>query len=133
MINLTFETFDEMVAFAGQILGTQTEKVVAAPTASVQQPTQPVTPQAPTAPVVQQPTAPVVQQPTAPVTPQAPTQMPTYSIDQIAVGAIQLKDAGRLGEFQQLLARFGVAALTQLQPAQLPEIAAELQKMGVKL
>jgi hypothetical protein len=59
--------------------------------------------------------------------------MPTYSIDQIAVGAIQLKDAGRLGEFQQLLARFGVAALTQLQPAQLPEIAAELQKMGVKL
>ena len=149
MINLTFETFDEMVAFAGQILGTQTEKVVAAPTASVQQPTQPVTPQAPTvpvvqqptapvvqqptAPVVQQPTAPVVQQPTAPVTPQAPTQMPTYSIDQIAVGAIQLKDAGRLGEFQQLLARFGVAALTQLQPAQLPEIATELQKMGVKL
>ena len=125
MINLTFETFDEMVAFAGQILGTQTEKVVAAPTASVQQPTQPVTPQAPTAPVVQQPTAPVVQQ--------APTQMPTYSIDRIAVGAIQLKDAGRLGEFQQLLARFGVAALTQLQPAQLPEIAAELQKMGVKL
>ena len=125
MINLTFETFDEMVAFAGQILGTQTEKVVAAPTASVQQPTQPVTPQAPTALVVQQPTA--------PVTPQAPTQMPTYSIDQIAVGAIQLKDAGRLGEFQQLLARFGVAALTQLQPAQLPEIAAELQKMGVKL
>jgi hypothetical protein len=114
MINLTFETFDEMVAFAGQILSTQTEKVVAAP---VQQPTQPVIPQAPT----------------APVTPQAPTQMPTYSIDQIAVGAIQLKDAGRLGEFQQLLARFGVAALTQLQPAQLPEIAAELQKMGVKL
>ena len=137
MINLTFETFDEMVAFAGQILGTQTGKAVATPTASVQ-PQTPVTPQAPvvqqpTAPVVQQPTAPVVQQPTAPVTPQAPTQMPTYSIDQIAVGAIQLKDAGRLGEFQQLLARFGVAALTQLQPAQLPEIAAELQKMGVKL
>lgn len=124
MINLTFDTFDEMVAFAGQILGTQSGKAVATPTASVQ-PQTPVTPQAPTAPVVQQPTA--------PVTPQAPTQMPTYSIDQIAVGAIQLKDAGRLGEFQQLLARFGVAALTQLQPAQLPEIAAELQKMGVKL
>lgn len=129
MINLTFETFDEMVAFAGQILGTQTEKVVAAPTASVQQPTPPVIPQAPTAPTTS--VAPV--HPQAPITPQAPTQMPTYSIDQIAVGAIQLKDAGRLGEFQQLLARFGVAALTQLQPAQLPEIAAELQKMGVKL
>ncbi len=142
MINLTFETFDEMVAFAGQILGTQTGKAVAVPvvqntaTGTVVAPTEPI-PQAPvtqpTAPVVQQPTAPVVQQPTAPVTPQAPVQMPTYSIDQIAVGAIQLKDAGRLGEFQQLLARFGVAALTQLQPAQRPEIAAELQKMGVKL
>lgn len=136
MINLTFETFDEMVAFAGQILGTQTGKAVAVPvvqntaTGTVAAPTEPIT----QAPVVQQPTAPVSQATTvAPVTPQAPTQMPTYSIDQIAVGAIQLKDAGRLGEFQQLLARFGVAALTQLQPAQLPEIATELQKMGVKL
>ena len=127
MINLTFETFDEMVAFAGQILGTQTGKAVAEPVA---QNTVTGTVVAPTEPI---PQAPVVQQPTAPVTPQAPTQMPTYSIDQIAVGAIQLKDAGRLGEFQQLLAKFGVAALTQLQPAQLPEIAAELQKMGVKL
>jgi hypothetical protein len=127
MINLTFETFDEMVAFAGQILGTQTGKAVVEPVA---QNTVTGTVVAPTEPI---PQAPVVQQPQAPVTPQAPTQMPTYSIDQIAVGAIQLKDAGRLGEFQQLLARFGVAALTQLQPAQLPEIAAELQKMGVKL
>jgi len=124
MINLTFETFDEMVAFAGQILGTQTGKAVAVP---VVQNTATDTAVAPTKPI---PTTPVTQ---APVTPQAPTQMPTYSIDQIAVGAIQLKDAGRLGEFQQLLARFGVAALTQLQPAQLPEIATELQKMGVKL
>lgn len=120
MINLTFETFDEMVVFAKQILGSQTD--VTAPTQVNIKPSMPVTPGVPT-----------VQQPQAPVTPQAPTQMPTYSIDQIAVGAIQLKDAGRLGEFQQLLARFGVAALTQLQPSQLPEIAVELQKMGVKL
>lgn len=134
MINLTFETFDEMVAFAGQILGTQTGKAAVAPvvrnttTGTVVTPTEPI----PTAPVTQATTVASVQ-PQALVTPQAPTQMPTYSIDRIAVGAIQLKDAGRLGEFQQLLAKFGVAALTQLQPAQLPEIAAELQKMGVKL
>ncbi len=128
MINLTFETFDEMVVFAGQILGTQTERAVVVP---VVQNTTTDTTVAPTKPIPQAPVTP--QAPTAPVTPQAPTQMPTYSIDQIAVGAIQLKDAGRLGEFQQLLARFGVAALTQLQPTQLPEIAAELQKMGVKL
>lgn len=121
MINLTFETFDEMVAFAKQILGNQTAVVEPVSTHTDIKPSMPVIPEVP-----------AVQQPDS-VTPQAPTQMPTYSIDQIAVGAIQLKDAGRLGEFQQLLARFGVAALTQLQPAQLPEIAAELQKMGVKL
>lgn len=121
MINLTFETFDEMVVFAKQILGSQTD--VTAPAQVNIKPSMPVIPES------MGPT----RQSQAPVTPQAPTQMPTYSIDQIAVGAIQLKDAGRLGEFQQLLAKFGVAALTQLQPAQLPEIAAELQKMGVKL
>lgn len=126
MINLTFETFDEMVAFAKQILGNQI--AVNAPAQENIKPSMPVIPEMP---AVQQPQTPVT--PQVPVTPQTPTQMPTYSIDQIAVGAIQLKDAGRLGEFQQLLARFGVAALTQLQPAQLPEIAAELQKMGVKL
>lgn len=126
MINLTFETFDEIVAFAKQILGNQI--AVNAPAQENIKPSMPVIPEMP---AVQQPQTPVT--PQVPVTPQTPTQMPTYSIDQIAVGAIQLKDAGRLGEFQQLLARFGVAALTQLQPAQLPEIAAELQKMGVKL
>ena len=125
MINLTFETFDEMVVFAKQILGNQTAVGASVSTHTDIKPSMPIIPEVP---AVQQPNsvAPTQQS-------QAPTQMPTYSIDQIAVGAIQLKDAGRLGEFQQLLARFGVAALTQLQPAQLPEIATELQKMGVKL
>ena len=131
MINLTFETFDEMVVFAKQILGNQTAVGASVSTHTDIKPSMPVIPEVP---AVQQPNSVApTQQSQAPVTPQAPTQMPTYSIDQIAVGAIQLKDAGRLGEFQQLLARFGVAALTQLQPAQLPEIAVELQKMGVKL
>lgn len=131
MINLTFETFDEMVVFAKQILGNQIAIEAPVSTHTDIKLSMPVIPEMPT---TQQPDSVVpTQQSQAPATPQAPTQMPTYSIDQIAVGAIQLKDAGRLGEFQQLLARFGVAALTQLQPAQLPEIAAELQKMGVKL
>jgi hypothetical protein len=70
--------------------------------------------------------------PSTPVTQTVPTQIPTYNIDQIAVATMQLKDSGRLEEFRQLLARFGVAALTQLQPNQLPELVVELQKMGVK-
>ena len=71
--------------------------------------------------------------PSTPVTQTIPTQIPTYNIDQIAVAAMQLKDSGRLEEFRQLLARFGVTTLTQLQPNQLPELVVELQKMGVKL
>ena len=109
MINLTFETYEEMITFAKQILEGS---------------------QAPVAPVAAQ--APVAV-PSTSVTQTVPTQIPTYNIDQIAVAAMQLKDSGRLEEFRQLLARFGVAALTQLQPDQLPELAVELQKMGVKL
>lgn len=128
-ISLQFDGYDEFTKYMGRfaeithLLKGETGKA----TIQVQMPEEvSATPQAPVTPQV-----PVT--PQAPVTPQVPTQMPTYSIDQIAVGAIQLKDAGRLGEFQQLLAKFGVAALTQLQPSQLPVIAAELQKMGVKL
>ena len=111
MINLTFETYEEMITFAKQIL-----KGFSTP--------QPAQTQVPIANTVQ------AQPPTTPV---APTLMPTYTVDQIAVAAMQLKDSGRLEEFRQLLAKFGVAALTQLQPNQLPELAADLQKIGVKL
>ncbi len=108
-ISIEVNSFEELQELAMRVIGSQVERP------------QTATPEPTTAQVA------------APEPAAAPAQMPTYTVDQIAVGAIQLKDAGRLGEFQQLLARFGVAALTQLQPAQLPEIAAELQKMGVKL
>lgn len=121
MINLTFETYEEMITFAKQILeGSQAPVVAQAPVAA-QAPV--VIPSIPTTNTV----------PPTPVTQTVPTQIPTYNIDQIAVAAMQLKDSGRLEEFRQLLARFGVAALTQLQPNQLPELVVELQKMGVKL
>ena len=113
MINLTFETYEEMITFAKQILeGSQAPVAAQAPAAIPSFPN----------------TA-----PSTPVTQTVPTQIPTYNMDQIAVAAMQLKDSGRLEEFRQLLARFGVAALTQLQPNQLPELVVELQKMGVKL
>ena len=115
MINLTFETYEKMITFAKQILeGSQAPAAAPAP---VTIPSFPATNTVPSTPVTQT----------------VPTQIPTYNIDQIAVAAMQLKDSGRLEEFRQLLARFGVAALTQLQPNQLPELVVELQKMGVKL
>ena len=113
-MELRFNSLEEVANFARICLGLSDQTTA---------PTAPVTPVAPTAPVT----------PVAPTAPVAPTQLPTYTIEQIAVAAVQLKDAGRLGEFQQLLAKFGVAALTQLAPERLPELAAELQKMGVRL
>jgi len=127
MINLTFETYEEMITFAKQILeGSQAPVAVPAAQAPVAVPAA----QAPVA-VPSFPTTNTT--PSTPVAQTVPTQIPTYNIDQIAVAAMQLKDSGRLEEFRQLLARFGVAALTQLQPNQLPELVVELQKMGVKL
>lgn len=123
MINLTFETFDEMVAFAGQILGTQTEKVVAAPTASVQQPTQPVTPQAPTAPTTT--VAPETDAPTKPI----PTQGVKYTMADLAEAAADLMDTNLEG-LRELLNSFGVEALPKLPEDKYPEFAAGLRALG---
>ena len=131
-MELRFNSLEEVANFARTCLGLSDQTT--APTAPVTPvaPTAPVTPVVPVTPAA--PVTPVVPvTPAAPVAPVAPTQLPTYTIEQIAVAAVQLKDAGRLGEFQQLLAKFGVAALTQLAPERLPELAAELQKMGVRL
>ena len=123
MINLTFETFDEMVAFAGQILGTQTEKVVAAPTASVQQPTQPVTPQAPTAPNTS--VAPETDTSTKPI----PTQGVKYTMADLAEAAADLMDTN-LDGLRDLLNSFGVEALPKLPEDKYPEFAAGLRALG---
>ena len=79
--------------------------------------------------------APVVHAP-APVTqpsPMAPTAPVTYTVEQLAAAAMQLKDQNRLPDLQALLAQFGVMALTQLKPEQLNPFAAALQGLGVKL
>lgn len=105
-------------------------------------PVTPVTPVAPVTPATSAmsqpalvaPTAPVA--PTTPVAPQpapAPTTSATFTVEQLATAAMQLKDQGRIGELQTLLAQFGVASLVQLSPEQLPIFAQSLQALGVKL
>lgn len=126
MINLTFETFDEMVAFAGQILGTQTEKAVAASTASVQQPTPPVTPQTPTAPVTQ---ATTVASETDTSTKPIPTQGVKYTMADLAEAAADLMDTN-LDGLRDLLNSFGVEALPKLPEDKYPEFAAGLRALG---
>lgn len=101
--------------------------------AVVTQPAPAPTPAAPTTP------APVIPSPVAPVptpaqpSPMAPTAPVTYTVEQLAAAAMQLKDQNRLPDLQTLLAQFGVMALTQLKPEQLNPFAAALQGLGVKL
>jgi len=56
-----------------------------------------------------------------------------YSMEQIAVAATQLMDAGRRGELVSLLATFGVQALTALPKEQYGTFATQLRAMGVKI
>ncbi|GIN37823.1 hypothetical protein [Heyndrickxia oleronia] len=86
----------------------------------------------PTAPVQQPPVqqqAPVQQQQQQTV----PTTAPTYTMDQLAVAATQLVDANRRDELLQLLASFGVQALTQLPQEQYGAFATKLRELGAKI
>lgn len=95
-----------------------------------QQPTpaqQPVQQPAPFQPV-QQPTP--VQQPVQPL----PTTAPSYTLEQLSLAAARgLMDTGRQAELMQLLAKYGIQALTQLSKAQYGAFATDLRALGCKI
>lgn len=100
-----------------------------APAAPVNPTPAPVAPVAPTAPVpTEQPAAPVAQAPAA-----VPVTAPTYTLDQIARAGASLVDAGKMEQLLALLARYGVAAVTQLQPDQFGVFATELRALGAQI
>ena len=79
-----------------------------------------------------------VAQPTPTPEPQTPvvavpTAAPTYTMEQLAVAATQLVDAGRREELVQLLQQFGVQALTALPKEQYGAFATALRQMGAKV
>lgn len=78
---------------------------------------------------VNQPGQPVQQTPPAPV----PTTAPTYTMDQLAVAATQLVDAGKRDQLVQLLQSFGAQALLQLPKEQYGAFATKLREMGAKI
>ena len=107
----------------------------AAPTETVANPTVPVSaPQ--TAPVAQN--AHNVSYPTpdanaAPAAQAVPTAAPQYTLDMIAKAGTALIDAGKMAELSALLAKYGVEALTTLDPAHYGAFAAELRAMGASI
>ena len=105
-----------------------------APTEAVANPTVPVSaPQ--TAPVAQNtqnvscPTPDVAPAPA----PAVPTAAPQYTLEMIAKAGTALIDAGKMNELSALLARYGVEALTTLDPAHYGTFAAELRAMGAAI
>lgn len=137
-ITATFESIEEIKAFAGLFSGQADVPAQAAvPTASAA-PTlaaAPSTPVAPTAPMyTPAPTAPVQSPaPAAPVQAAVPTSTPQYKLDDLATAAMTLMDSGRQADLQGLLARFGVEALPALPPAQYGAFATALREMGAQI
>ena len=66
--------------------------------------------------------------PTVPV-----TGAPTYTLDQISRAGASLVDAGKMQQLLELLGRYGVQAVTQLQPDQYGVFATELRTLGAQL
>lgn len=86
----------------------------------------PVPAPAPAAPA--QTVAPTNPAPAVPV-----TTAPTYTLDQIAKAGASLVDAGKMEQLLALLAKYGVQAVTQLQPDQYGVFATELRTLGAQL
>lgn len=112
-------------------------------------PTAPAAPAVPTTPVAPAPAAapttpPVASAPaavptatpaapTAPAAPSVPVTAPTYTLDQIAKAGASLVDAGKMEQLLGLLTKYGVQAVTQLNPDQYGTFATELRALGAQI
>ena len=114
MINLTFETFDEMVVFAKQILGNQI--AVNAPAQENIKPSMPVIPEVP-----------AVQRPES--VGAIPTQGVVYTLSDLASAAGELMESN-LDGLRSLLESFGVDSLPKLPEDKYSEFAAGLRALG---
>ncbi len=79
--------------------------------------------------------APVAQAPIAqaPIAPAVPTGAPTYTLEMIARAGTALVDAGKMDALCGLLAKYGVEALTALDPAQYGNFANDLRALGAQI
>lgn len=144
MINLSFESYEEMQGFAKKLLigsdQDQPAQTVVVEPVGISAPVQ-------TVPVTQQPTAPVVnpvpQVSPVNVVPQtaaetvAPAQVQVsttaYALEDIAKAAMTLMDAGKQTQLQELLAGYGVGSLPELPKEQYGNFATALRGLGAAI
>ena len=104
------------------------EKQTEAKDAAQQAPVNPM--QATGAPLSATPAQTVVPVANVPVASAVPTGAPTYTLDMIARAGAALVDAGKMDALCGLLAKYGVEALTALDPAQYGNFANDLRALG---
>lgn len=85
------------------------------------------------APVAQAPIAQAPVMPQQPAAPAVPTGAPTYTLEMIARAGTALVDAGKMDALCGLLAKYGVEALTALDPAQYGNFANDLRALGAQI
>lgn len=97
-------------------------------------------PKAPKAPTVQVTPLPADPAPTQTVTPSVnpvastvPTSAPQYTVEMLANAGTTLVDAGKMPELLQLLADFGVNAITDLKPETYGAVAGKLRALGAQI
>lgn len=143
MINVTFETLDEMLTFANRVAGLGQTGPGPIPKQESAAAT-PATPVTTIAPVQQAPAAPAMTAPiqtqAAPVTPPATppvapvqTSAPSYTMDDLTKAAVMLMDSGRQADLLNLLAQFGVEALPALPQEQYGAFATALRGLGAQI
>jgi hypothetical protein len=104
---------------------------------SVEQVVQPTTAAAPqqTAPAPQ-PQAQTIPMPQAPTPAQQTTAQPqqkALTLNDIATAGARLVDQGKMQQVIELLGKYGVQAITQLQPTQFDAFAGELRALGAAI
>ena len=107
------------------------EKQTEAKDAAQQAPVNPM--QATGAPLSATPAQTVVPVANVPVASAVPTGAPTYTLDMIARAGAALVDAGKMDALCGLLAKYGVEALTALDPAQYGNFANDLRALGAQI
>jgi len=141
-VNVNVTGLDSIVAILGKLVSAIPETTVTTAAPLVQ------APQVQQAPVQQQsiqqapvqqaqaqqfPQQQIQQAQQASPQPLVPTVPATYTIEQLALAATQLMDAGRQQDILALLAAFQVPALMQLPPAAFGDFATRLRALGAKI
>ena len=107
------------------------EKQTEAKDAAQQAPVNPM--QATGAPLSVTPAQTVAHVVNAPVASAVPTGAPTYTLDMIARAGAALVDAGKMDALCGLLAKYGVEALTALDPVQYGNFANDWRALGAQI